>query len=112
MSIPGSGLLAALRRKTQAPAEASTPDETKFAARSSAVHALEQAVATGAEASSKKAARGCPVNAANGTFVYKLDETHAGEEQPELTVSNSCNFFYFTVAAVTVVSSFSLFSGI
>jgi enhancer of mRNA-decapping protein 4 len=80
--------LAALRRKTQGSTVSAPPDETKFAARSSAVHALEQAIATGAspEAGARKAARGCAVTtASNGTFVYNLDDSHPGEEYPELT---------------------------
>lgn len=80
--------MAALRRKTQGSAELAAADETKFAARSSAVHALEQAVATGAgpEGGARKAARGCTVTtASNGTFVYNLDDSHLGEEYPELT---------------------------
>ena len=88
MSIPGTGLLAALRRKKQGDADLPAPDETKFAARSSAVHALEQAIATGAgPEGAKKAARGCAVHASNGSFVYNLDGIHPGEEHPELTVS-------------------------
>lgn len=80
--------MAALRRRTQDSAESAAPDETKFAARSSAVHALEQAVATGAgpEGNGRKAARGCTVTtASNGTFVYNLDDSHPGEEYSELT---------------------------
>ena len=87
MSIPGSGLLAALRRKSQPAAEPATPEESKFAARSSAVHALEQAVATGADSKSAKSTpSGCPVNPVNGTFTYNLDESRPGEQYPELTV--------------------------
>ena len=97
MSIPGSGLLAALRRKAQGTPEAVVPEESKFAARSSAVHALEHAVASGAAAeASRKVPQGCPVETVNGTFVYHLDEPHPRQAQPELTVR-----FYFNTKKKT-----------
>lgn len=90
MSLPGSGLLAALRRKTQPASEPtqqqSDESSTKFSARSAAVHALEQAVAAGSSpkaSSSKKAPKGCPIN--DPAFVYDIDAPHPGEEHPELT---------------------------
>ena len=85
--MPGSGLLAALRRKNQAAAETPPPDESKFGARSAAVLAVEQAVAAGATPeASRPAAKGCAISPAGGDFVFDLDEVHPGEEQLELTV--------------------------
>jgi hypothetical protein len=87
MSVPGTGLLAALRRKSKQLEPPDAPDETRFAASSSAVSAMEHAVAASAtpEPAKRGAARGVAIRSAH--FEYDLDEEHLGEESPELTVS-------------------------
>jgi hypothetical protein len=85
MSIPGAGLLAALRRKASAPPEA---DAAAFGARGSAVAALEHAVAAGAGAPSP--GRAAPAGRALDPAVdavLALDAAGPGEAQPELSAS-------------------------
>ena len=96
MSIPGSGLLAALRGRNKSVKESPVQvDESKFAARSSAVHALEQAVAAGsAQESSRKSPKGCSIPSGSAEFVYNLEGSHPGEEQHELAVSFFIIFHY------------------
>jgi enhancer of mRNA-decapping protein 4 len=85
MSIPGAGLLAALRRKASAPPEA---DAAAFGARGSAVAALEHAVAAGAGAPSPglAAPAGRALDPA-ADAVLALDAAGPGEAQPELSAS-------------------------
>lgn len=97
MGTPGSGLLASLRRKNKAPDPA--VDESKFAARSAAVLAVEQAVATGAVPEpSPKFAKGVAI-APDGDFLFDLDETHEGEDQLDLKVRGMLYYYHLLVEA-------------
>ena len=84
----GSGLLASLKRNFSGGERSAPSDDAKFEARSSAVLAVEHAVASGTVGhTEKKVPRGCFVETVNGEFTYRLDEAHPGEDHVELTVS-------------------------
>lgn len=89
------GILAALRgKKTQSGDTPATPDSSKFAARSAAVLAVEQAVAGGGtpELQRKQTAKGIHIDATGGDYTFDLDAVHEGENQPEIKVGagNAC----------------------
>lgn len=87
MSLPGSGLLASLRGNFSGGERSGPSDDAKFEARSSAVLAVEHAVASGAVGHpGRKVPRGCFVETVDGEFTYRLDEAHPGEDHVELTV--------------------------
>ena len=100
MSVPGAGLLALLRKRSepeapqlgvvsQAPPASGGggSGSSKFEARSSAVHALEHAVAAGGQAADavKSAAQGRRIPA-GPTYTYDVDVQGAHEAQPQLSV--------------------------
>ena len=102
MSVPGAGLLALLRKRSepeapqlgvvsQAPPASGGggggSGSSKFEARSSAVHALEHAVAAGGQAAEavKSAAQGRRIPA-GPTYTYDVDVQGAHEAQPQLSV--------------------------
>ena len=98
MSVPGAGLLALLRKRSepeaaqlgvvsQAPTASGGSGTSKFEARSSAVHALEHAVAAGGQAAEavKSAAQGRRIPA-GPTYTYDVDVQGAHEAQPQLSV--------------------------
>ena len=106
MSVPGAGLLALLRKRSEPSAEqpgqlgvvppggaagASPPPSTagsasKFEARSSAVHALEHAVASGAGGDRERpAAQGRRIPP-GPSYVYDVDVHEPHEAQPQLSV--------------------------
>jgi hypothetical protein len=82
-----TGLLALLRKRGEAPKEEpNILDDSKFAARSSAVAALESAVAAGpTPEKAKDEARGRIVPR-TAEYSYDVDVSISNEAQPELTV--------------------------
>jgi hypothetical protein len=88
--VPGTGILAALRRKSQIH-ESPAPDETKFAAREAAVLAVEQAVAAGSSsepcATGPKGRSVPPPSRGDQACRIQLDDVRPGEEELELQVT-------------------------
>jgi enhancer of mRNA-decapping protein 4 len=83
MSMPGEGLLALLRKKSE-PEEPKPVDSPKFGARSSAIDALAQSY-TGNAGKKQNQAKGRSFkDLESDTYTFDYDDFQPGEAQPEL----------------------------